>query len=39
MGNAKIIIREQKIRQRVEALGVEITDADTKEDILQKERE
>ena len=33
------LIREQKIRQRVEALGVEITDADTKEDILQKERE
>jgi len=33
------LIREQKIRQRVEALGLEITDADTKEDILQKERE
>ena len=33
------LIREQKIRERVEALGVEISDADTKEDLLQKERE
>ena len=33
------LIREQKIRERVEALGVEITDADTKEDILKKEKE
>ena len=33
------LIREQKIRERVESLGVEITDADTREDILKKERE
>ena len=33
------LIREQKIRERVESLGVEITDADTKEDLLQKEKE
>jgi hypothetical protein len=33
------LIREQKIRERVEALGVEISDVDTKEDILQKEKE
>ncbi len=33
------LIREQKIRERVESLGVEIADSDTKEDILQKERE
>jgi len=33
------LIREQKIRERVESLGVEISDADTKEDILQKEKE
>jgi len=33
------LIREQKIRERVEALGVSIADRDTKEDILQKERE
>ena len=33
------LIREQKIRERVEALGVEIADSDSKEDILQKERE
>ena len=32
------LIREQKIRERVEALGVEISDADTREDILQKEK-
>tara|TARA_Y100000590_G_scaffold433693_1_gene551026 strand:- start:1100 stop:2230 length:1131 start_codon:yes stop_codon:yes gene_type:complete len=33
------LIREQKIRERVESLGVEISDADTKEDLLKKERE
>ncbi len=33
------LIREQKIRERVESLGVEISDADTKEDILEKEKE
>ena len=33
------LIREQKIRERVESLGVEISDADTKEDLLEKERE
>jgi len=33
------LIREQKIRERVQSLGVETTDADTKEDLLQKERE
>ena len=33
------LIREQKIRERVESLGVEISDVDTKEDILQKEKE
>ena len=33
------LIREQKIRERVESLGVEIRDDDTREDILQKERE
>jgi len=33
------LIREQKIRERVESLGVEISDLDTKEDLLQKERE
>ena len=33
------LIREQKIRERVEALGVEISDTDTKEDLLQKEKE
>ena len=33
------IIREQKIRERVESLGVEISDTDTKEDLLQKEKE
>ena len=33
------LIREQKIRERVESLGVEISDADSKEDLLQKERE
>ena len=33
------LIREQKIKERVESLGVEISDADTKEDLLQKEKE
>ena len=33
------LIRDQKIRERVEALGVEISDRDTKEDLLKKERE
>lgn len=33
------LIRKQKIRERVESLGVEISDADTKEDLLQKEKE
>ena len=33
------LIREQKIRERVESLGVEISDTDTKEDLLQKEKE
>ena len=33
------LIREQKIRERVEALGVEVADADTKEDLLKKEKE
>jgi hypothetical protein len=32
-------IRNQKIRERVESLGVEILDTDTKEDLLQKEKE
>ena len=33
------LIREQKIRERVESLGVEISDSDSKEDLLKKERE
>ena len=33
------LIREQKIFERVRALGVETTESDTKEDLLQKERE
>ena len=33
------LIREQKIRERVESLGVKISDTDTKEDLLQKEKE
>ena len=33
------LIREQKIRERVESLGLEISDSDTKEDLLQKEKE
>jgi len=33
------LIRDQKIRERVEALGLETSDLDTKEDLLVKERE
>ncbi len=33
------LIREQKIRERVESLGLEISDVDTKEDLLKKEKE
>ena len=33
------LIREQKIRERVESLGVEILDSDTRDDLLQKEKE
>ena len=33
------LIREQKIRERVESLGVDISDVDTKEDLLRKEKE
>tara|TARA_Y100000590_G_scaffold395498_1_gene475549 strand:+ start:836 stop:1987 length:1152 start_codon:yes stop_codon:yes gene_type:complete len=33
------LIREQKIRERVESLGVEISDTDSKEDLLRKEKE
>jgi hypothetical protein len=33
------LIREQKIRERVNSLGVEISDTDTKEDLLQKVKE
>ncbi len=33
------LIREQKIRERVESLGVDISDVDSKEDLLRKEKE
>ena len=33
------LIREQKIRERVESLGVEFSDTDSKEDLIQKEKE
>ena len=33
------LIREQKIRERVQSLCVEISDIDTKEDLIQKEKE
>ena len=33
------IIRDQKIRERVEALGVQVQDGDDREALLQKERE
>ena len=32
-------LREQKIKERVQALGVEISDSDTKDDLLRKELE
>ena len=32
-------MREQKIKERVQALGVEISDTDSKEDLLRKELE
>mgnify|MGYP006093962043 CR=1 FL=1 len=33
------LIREQKIRERIEALGVHVSDSDTREDLLKKEKE
>ena len=33
------LIRDQKIRERVAALGVDVSDTDTKQDILQKEKD
>ena len=33
------IIRDQKIRERVEALGVQVQEGDDREALLQKERE
>ena len=33
------LIREQKIRERVKSLGLEVSDTDTKEDLLQKQKE
>jgi len=33
------LIREQKIRERVQSLGLEISDSDTKEDLLKREKE
>ena len=33
------LIREQKIRERVESLGVEVADSDTREALLRKEKE
>ena len=32
-------IREQKIKERIESLGIEVLDTDTKEDLIQKEKE
>ena len=32
------LIREQKIRERVQSLGLEVSDTDTKEDLLQKQK-
>ena len=32
------LIREQKIRERVKSLGLEVSDTDTKEDLLQKQK-
>ena len=33
------LIRDQKIRERVASLGIEISDSDAKEDLIQKEKE
>ena len=33
------LIRDQKIRERVQSLGLEISDADTKDDLLKKQKE
>ena len=33
------LLREERIRTRIKALGVEISDLDTKEDLIQKEKE
>ena len=33
------LIRDQKIRERVEALGIKVKEGDDREDLLQKERE
>ncbi len=33
------LVRDQKIRERVQSLGLEISDSDTREDLLKKERE
>jgi hypothetical protein len=33
------LIREQKIRERVESLGIEVLATDSKEDLIQKEKE
>ena len=32
-------IRDQKIKERIEQLGIEVSDTDTREDLLQKEHE
>ena len=32
------LIREQKIRERVQSLGLEVSDTDTREDLLQKQK-
>ena len=32
-------IRDQKIRERIEQLGIEVSDTDTRSDLLEKERE
>ncbi len=33
------LIREQKIKERIESLGLEVSDQDSKEDLIQKEKE
>ena len=33
------ILREERIRSRIKALGVDISDLDTKEDLIQKEKD